>query len=129
MVLLPRLTPSQFCHKNWEREEDNHFTFNFQCARSSVKSSFLLRQRFTPHKLYKGNRPPIVLQLLFMLLHAKDIWCKIHVFQCDACSLATKDFPQCKCIGCRQKLKCKCKQGCTKHLKLGGPDTSRALFP
>ena len=47
---------------------------------ASVESSFLFRQRFTPHKLSKDNRP-IVLLFFLMFLPAKDIWCNIHVFQ------------------------------------------------
>ena len=47
---------------------------------ASVESSFLLRQRFTPHQLSRDNRP-IVLLLFLMLLHTKDIWRNIHVFQ------------------------------------------------
>ena len=50
------------------------------CISSSVESSFLLRQRFTPRQLSKDNRP-IVLLLFLTFLHAKDIWRNIHIFQ------------------------------------------------
>ena len=48
--------------------------------KTSVESSFLLRQSFTPRQLSKDNRP-IVLLLFLTFLHAKDIWRNIHVFQ------------------------------------------------
>ena len=41
---------------------------------------FLLRQRFMPPQLSKDNRP-IVLLLSLMLLHAKDVFGIIHIFQ------------------------------------------------
>ena len=48
---------------------------------TSVESSFLLHQRFTPCQLSKDNIP-IVLLLFLRFLHAKDISRNIHVFQC-----------------------------------------------
>ena len=61
----------------------NHSYFVLFCVgtlSSSVESSFLLRQSFTPRQLSKDNRP-IVLLLFLTFLHAKDIWRNIHVFQ------------------------------------------------
>ena len=50
---------------------------------ASVEGSFLLCQRFMPHQLSKDNRP-IIPPLLLMLLHAKNIWRNMHVFQCGS---------------------------------------------
>ena len=47
---------------------------------STVESSFLLCQMFTPRQL-SGDKGPIVLQLFLMLLHVKDIWRNINDFQ------------------------------------------------
>ena len=55
----------------------------FRQGRKFVFAS-MLRQRFTPRQLSEDNRP-IVLPLFLLLLHAKDIWRTIHVFQRDSC--------------------------------------------
>ena len=47
-----------FVARNQSQMFNMHYNTNFPYANvASVESSFLLQQRFTPHKSYKDNRP------------------------------------------------------------------------
>ena len=68
----------------------NHQVENMLRQTSRVESLFSLRQRFNPGPLSKDNRS-IVLTLLLMLLHAKDIWRIFQVGKLVNCTLNVKD--------------------------------------